>query len=132
MAGLVPPSAGEIVDRPMAYAQQVRASHNDDDSDLATTMVAKEWQGTEVDRKDMSQLGKVQQLRVLYTIPRECEVFADNSQRNFHFLSIFGFDGGTAGLLWGFLIVIAGFSFVYLSIAEMASMAPTSGGQYHW
>lgn len=41
-------------------------------------------------------------------------------------------DGGTAGLLWGFLIVCAGFYFVYLSLAEMASMAPTSGGQYHW
>lgn len=41
-------------------------------------------------------------------------------------------DGGTAGLLWGFIIIIAGFYFVYMSIAEMASMAPTSGGQYHW
>jgi len=41
-------------------------------------------------------------------------------------------DGGTAGLLYGFIVVTIGFSFVYLSIAEMASMAPTSGGQYHW
>lgn len=41
-------------------------------------------------------------------------------------------DGGTAGLLWGFIVVVAGFYLVYLSIAEMASMAPTSGGQYHW
>ena len=41
-------------------------------------------------------------------------------------------NGGTAGVIWAFLVVFVGFSFVYLSIAEMASMAPTSGGQYHW
>jgi len=41
-------------------------------------------------------------------------------------------DGGSAGLIWGFLVVVIGFFFVYLSLAEMASMAPTSGGQYHW
>jgi hypothetical protein len=31
-------------------------------------------------------------------------------------------NGGTAGVIWAFLIVFIGFSFVYLSIAEMASM----------
>lgn len=31
-------------------------------------------------------------------------------------------DGGTAGLIWGFLIVTAGFLLVFLSLAEMASM----------
>ena len=41
-------------------------------------------------------------------------------------------DGGTAGLIWGYVIVTAGFFLVYLSLSEMASMAPTSGGQYHW
>ncbi|KAJ5627819.1 hypothetical protein N7490_010047 [Penicillium lividum] len=41
-------------------------------------------------------------------------------------------DGGTAGLIWGYLIVAFGFLLVFLSLAEMASMAPTFGGQYHW
>lgn len=64
-------------------------------------------------------------------------------------------DGGTAGLIWGFVGVSIGFTLVYASIAEMASMyvgvyttkekqkyhvleltdenrAPTAGGQYHW
>ncbi|KAF2724727.1 amino acid transporter [Polychaeton citri CBS 116435] len=97
--------------------------------------VPRKYQGTLADRKDMSQLGKVQELR-----------------RNFKFLSILGFGctliatweviattlstslplGGTAGLLWAFIVVFFGFTFVYLSIAEMVSMAPTSGGQYHW
>jgi hypothetical protein len=31
-------------------------------------------------------------------------------------------DGGTAGLIWGFVIVTAGFSLVFASIAEIASM----------
>lgn len=34
-------------------------------------------------------------------------------------------DGGTAGLIWGFVIVTAGFSLVFASIAEIASMYET-------
>ncbi|KAF2191380.1 amino acid transporter [Zopfia rhizophila CBS 207.26] len=41
-------------------------------------------------------------------------------------------NGGTAGGIWIFLTVCFGMFFVMLSMAEMASMAPTSGGQYHW
>ncbi|CAG8146698.1 unnamed protein product [Penicillium salamii] len=93
--------------------------------------VAPKWRGTLADQADMSVLGRDQVLR-----------------RNFRYVSIVGFgctliatwevfdqgltDGGTAGLIWGFLVVAAGFLLVFLSLAEMASMAPTSGGQYHW
>jgi len=35
-------------------------------------------------------------------------------------------------MFWGYLIVVVGYTLVYASLAEMASMAPTSGGQYHW
>ncbi|KAI8937661.1 hypothetical protein NX059_005363 [Plenodomus lindquistii] len=41
-------------------------------------------------------------------------------------------NGGTAGLFWSYIWTFIGFTFVELSLAEMASMAPTSGGQYHW
>jgi amino acid transporter len=41
-------------------------------------------------------------------------------------------DGGSADLFWGFIVVAIGMSLVYASIAEMASMCPTAGGQYHW
>lgn len=87
------------------------------------------------DRNDMERLGRTQELR-----------------RNFRFLSIFGYslllgngwvltmigllvplsNGGTAGTLWMYLIVIFIMMFSTLSMAEMASMAPTAGGQYHW
>ena len=46
--------------------------------------------------------------------------------------SLFGLmNGGTAGLIWGYLVVWAGYMLVFATMAEMASMAPTSGGQYH-
>ncbi|OAA58248.1 amino acid permease 2 [Cordyceps fumosorosea ARSEF 2679] len=52
-------------------------------------------------------------------------------------LAIFGVspalvDGGRAGMLWSSVWCFLGFGPVYLSMAEMASMAPTAGAQYHW
>ncbi|KAI3342533.1 amino acid transporter [Ustulina deusta] len=41
-------------------------------------------------------------------------------------------NGGPAGVVWGFLINWIGTISVYTSLGELASMAPTSGGQYHW
>ncbi|GAT24587.1 GABA permease [Aspergillus luchuensis] len=41
-------------------------------------------------------------------------------------------DGGTAGFIWGFVVVSVGVLLLFASLAEMASMAPTAGGQYHW
>ena len=41
-------------------------------------------------------------------------------------------DGGRAGLVWNALWNFVGFGPVYLSMAEMASMAPIAGAQYHW
>ncbi|KAK3670939.1 hypothetical protein LTR78_009217 [Recurvomyces mirabilis] len=87
------------------------------------------------DQKDMKRMGKTQELR-----------------RNFRELSTIAFvvvlqgtwevllaastqgmtDGGLAGLFWSYIWTFAGFSLVVISLAEMASMAPTSGGQYHW
>ncbi|KAF2703700.1 amino acid transporter [Pleomassaria siparia CBS 279.74] len=87
------------------------------------------------DEIDMDRMGKLQELK-----------------RNFNFMSIFGYsvilgstweyslvvigiplsNGGTAAAIWMFLITCFGLFFVMLSMAEMASMAPTSGGQYHW
>ncbi|KAK0777795.1 hypothetical protein LTS16_017852 [Friedmanniomyces endolithicus] len=73
-------------------------------------------------------------------------------KRNFQFFSIWGYavilgctwewglasgvfsltNGGTAGAIWMFLVVCFGMFFVMISFAEAASIAPTSGGQYHW
>ncbi|MCJ1426354.1 hypothetical protein MMC29_004257, partial [Sticta canariensis] len=42
------------------------------------------------------------------------------------------FCGGPAGLMDSFLVVWAGTFATFVSLAELASMAPTAGGQYHW
>ncbi|KAK3680175.1 hypothetical protein LTR78_000552 [Recurvomyces mirabilis] len=91
--------------------------------------------GTEADAVDMARLGRTQELR-----------------RNFKSLSVLGLsvttmatwsallltnffvmvNGGLAGAVWTYL---ASWIFTFAlaaSLAEMASMAPTSGGQYHW
>lgn len=109
----------------------------DIEAEMAGPQSAKltETKGSADDTRAMWRMGKVQEM-----------------QRNFRFLSIFGFsmilmaswetmlgtstigliNGGTAGLIWMYLICWIGFIFVNTSMAEMGSMAPTSGGQYHW
>jgi amino acid transporter len=39
---------------------------------------------------------------------------------------------GTGGIIWGTIAVWFFMIGLIASIAEMASMAPNSGGQYHW
>ncbi|KAK4505064.1 hypothetical protein PRZ48_003027 [Zasmidium cellare] len=41
-------------------------------------------------------------------------------------------NGGPAGAIIMYLFVVVGLTFTSLSLAEMASLAPTAGGQYHW
>jgi choline transport protein len=93
------------------------------------------WNDTRQDEIDMQRLGKKQEYK-----------------RNFGFLSTIGFvsiytatwefvlvslsagliNGGLAGLFWVFLGTVLCYSTIVASLAEMESMAPTSGGQYHW
>ncbi|KAH6870177.1 amino acid/polyamine transporter I [Alternaria rosae] len=105
------------------------------DGESQQDVVVSEKKGTAGDQKDMYRMGKQQELR-----------------RNFRFVSIFGYsmvlmatwetilttliipltNGGTGGAIVMFLVTAVGMGFVIVSMAEMASMAPTSGGQYHW
>lgn len=41
-------------------------------------------------------------------------------------------DGGPASLVYGFIYTALGALTTAASLAELASMWPTSGGQYHW
>ncbi|TQS32631.1 hypothetical protein Golomagni_07048, partial [Golovinomyces magnicellulatus] len=72
--------------------------------------------------------------------------------RNFSYMSILGFsctilitwegtgalfleglqNGGPAGVIYSFLIVWFGNLSLFSTLSELVSMAPTSGGQYHW
>ncbi|KAH7311272.1 amino acid/polyamine transporter I [Stachybotrys elegans] len=73
-------------------------------------------------------------------------------KRTFGFLAILGFsctilitweaslilflsglqNGGPSGILYGFIVVWIGTISVFATLSELVSMAPTSGGQYHW
>ncbi|KAK2750745.1 hypothetical protein FQN57_002818 [Myotisia sp. PD_48] len=73
-------------------------------------------------------------------------------KRNFGFLTILGFsctvlvtwegslivflaglqNGGPSGIIYGYILVWMGTLSVFITLSELASMAPTSGGQYHW
>ncbi|KAK5130535.1 hypothetical protein LTR08_001965 [Meristemomyces frigidus] len=106
----------------------------DDDKAVPGDVPAK-YRGTATDQHDMLVLGKKQVLR-----------------RNFKFITMLGFastvmvaweilpiitvfaleDGGTPIIFWGLILATVGMTFVYASLAEMASMCPTAGGQYHW
>ncbi|MCJ1374995.1 hypothetical protein MMC20_006228 [Loxospora ochrophaea] len=84
------------------------------------------------DQKDMYRMGKKQELK------REFHPFAALSfiavlQGTWEFLLVHGLvDGGLAGLFWSYLFTFIGLGLIVISLAEMASMAPTAGGQYHW
>lgn len=96
-------------------------------------------------------MGKKQVFEVRFATHHEIKLTM-TCQRNFRFHSILGLslilmsswesllgtiafglsDGGPSGLLYTYLISYLGFIAVVVSMAEMASMAPASGGQYHW
>ncbi|PGH34788.1 hypothetical protein GX50_02347 [[Emmonsia] crescens] len=90
---------------------------------------------TKNDRKDMSRMGKRQELIRSYR-PLSALSFALILQATWEFMLISNTEGlvngGLAGLFWSYIWTFIGFSFVIFSLAEMASMAPISGGQYHW
>jgi choline transport protein len=41
-------------------------------------------------------------------------------------------NGGPSGIIYGYILVWAGMLSLMATMAELVSMAPTSGGQYHW
>ena len=90
---------------------------------------------TQFDQFDMNRMNKKQEMRRVFRqfsiLSFTCVVMATwefllcaNSQG----LT----DGGLSGLFWSYLWTLVGFGLIIASMAEMASMAPTSGGQYHW
>ncbi|KAF1981787.1 amino acid transporter [Aulographum hederae CBS 113979] len=104
-------------------------------SEAAAVEYDGEYGDTHWDLKDMQRLGKKQEFK-----------------RNFSFYSTLGFvsiymatwefvlvslsvgfaNGGFAGLFWTFIGTVLCYSTIVASLAELESMAPTSGGQYHW
>ncbi|KAI1368280.1 putative amino acid transporter [Xylaria arbuscula] len=47
-------------------------------------------------------------------------------------ISVSFLNGGPPGLIYGLLVAVFWYSFIGLSLAELASSVPTAGGVYHW
>lgn len=67
----------------------------------------------------------IQLLAFALTFMSSWEVMAMNMGATFA-------NGGPSSLSWGILLVILGSLFQALSMAEMASVQPIAGAQYHW
>lgn len=114
---------------PISIANTPEATDNDDILDSSTAGL------TAQDAADMARLGKAQQFH-----------------RNFSYWSTFGFVSiymatweftivsmtpaipavGFGGFFWTFMGCMVCYGAVVASLAEMSSMSPTAGGQYHW
>ncbi|KAF4459990.1 amino acid permease 2 (AAP-2) [Fusarium albosuccineum] len=87
------------------------------------------------DHLDMQRLGKKQQFKRNFSLWSSIG-FVAIYMATWEFVLISlapGFtNSGYAGVFWCFVTTTTAYSAVVASLAEMASMAPTSGGQYHW
>ncbi|QDS69697.1 hypothetical protein FKW77_009736 [Venturia effusa] len=90
---------------------------------------------TEADVRDMSRLGKDQQFNRIFR-QSTMIMFTSMIQGTWEVVLLANtgglVNGGLAGMFWGYIWTFAGFFSIVMSLAEMASMAPTSGGQHHW
>lgn len=136
----------ELVDHPGATANFHDVHLNKDSSPVVKSIESDEsleghdehlraTKSTKDDAENMRRMGKDQQL-----------------VRHFRLLSMTSFvalataaweiglfvltpglvNGGRAGLMYNVIWNFIGFGPVYLSMAEMASIAPIAGAQYHW
>lgn len=97
-----------------------------------TISIAEKDLGTEQDRKDMRILGKSQQLRRNFSLVPMLG-FSSTAVISWEIVPVFLvwnlIDGGTPIVFWGLLVYVVGMILVYASMAEMASMCPTAGGE---
>lgn len=87
------------------------------------------------DRSDMQRLGKKQEYRRVFG-PLATFGFISMYLCTWEYIlvSVSGglINGGFGGLVWEYIFTAFAFGSVVITMAEMTSMAPTSGGQYHW
>lgn len=108
-----------------AQAHVNHGAHYNDELKLGSTMALDFKDATAEDKKDMVRMGKTQETRRAFrsvTIIGFCMVILSTWEAIL-VTSVFALsNGGTAGLIWGYLIIMIGFGFVVASLAEMASM----------
>ncbi|KAK2743425.1 hypothetical protein FQN57_004890 [Myotisia sp. PD_48] len=118
---------------PKAPHPEVTALPDASDLGILNTYVGHFDGHTINDNRDMLRMGKKQAF-IRNFRPLSALSFALILQATWEFISNTQglVNGGYAGLFWSYVWTLIGFAFVIFSLAEMASMAPISGGQYHW
>ncbi|KAF2669994.1 amino acid transporter [Microthyrium microscopicum] len=109
------------------------AESNVFDSNISN--IPDKFKGTNADAHDMSVMGKKQVLRRnfgFYTMLAFASTCVASWEGVLAYTGFWLVNGGTALLFWGAIVCTFGQALVYASIAELASMSPTAGGQYHW
>ncbi|GAB7344807.1 hypothetical protein MBLNU457_3267t2 [Dothideomycetes sp. NU457] len=87
------------------------------------------------DRRDMARMGRRVELKRCFDIFTSIGYSAVvSSSWEISMVSVMYsiINGGLAGTFWIFIVAASGMFATTLSMAEMASMAPTEGAQYHW
>ncbi|PKX97799.1 putative GABA permease [Aspergillus novofumigatus IBT 16806] len=87
------------------------------------------------DVTDLARLGKKSVLKrtfgILSTLGFSCTILA-TWEGLFNTLLMPLSNGGPGGAIYAFIFAWTGTACCFVVISELASMAPTSGGQYHW
>ena len=103
--------------------------HDDHDEHRAATKSTRE------DAENMRRMGRSQQLvrhfRLL-SVASFVAIATASWELGLFEISPALTDGGRPGLVYSLIWNFIGFGPIYLSMAEMASMAPIAGAQYHW
>lgn len=87
------------------------------------------------DSRDMERLGKKQQFKrnfSLWSALGFVSIYMATWEFVLVSLSVGFTNGGFGGLFWCYITTTLAYSTIVISMAEMTSMAPTAGGQYHW
>ncbi|KAK1088639.1 hypothetical protein LTR33_000458 [Friedmanniomyces endolithicus] len=107
------------------------ASSNDKDAVVVASSVPEKYLGTETDHHDMRALGRTQVLRRNFKM-LGMVAFANSVKvmwETFLAVSYLGLSvGGRAAVFWGLIYGAVAMTCIYVTIAEMASIAPTAGG----
>jgi len=111
---------------------RVVAYEMDDQKPSTGSNVPAKYQGTHQDAVDMSMLGKKQVLRRQFKFSTMLG-FASTVMVAWEFVLVVSpfslVDGGTPAVFWGLLLSPVVMLPVYCSLAEVASMSPTAGGE---
>lgn len=110
------------------------ANMGENGSKVVASHISHKYAGTDFDRRDMSMLGKKQVLRRQFKFSTMLG-FASTVMVAWEFILIVSpfslANGGTPAVFWGLIMSPIVLLPVYASLAEVASMSPTTAGQYH-